>query len=79
MGAVAKGEIFGFAATAGPNRAVFFDLHRMGSFSRALMGSVTGRRVFGLSAGAEVEGLSGLGVNLVGEGLPAHGWIIRRA
>ena len=77
MGAVAEGEVFRFAATAGPDRPAPFDLHGMRGFARALVGSVTVRGIFRLATGAEVKGLSGPGVDLVGEGLPVHGLIIR--
>ena len=41
------------------------------------MGAVAEGWILGLSAGAEVEGLTGPGVDFVGEGLPAHRMIIR--
>ena len=79
MGAVAKGEVFRPTAAAGPDRPVFFDLHGTGSFARALVRAVAVGRVFGLAAGAEAEGLAGLSVDLVGEGLPVHGLIIQQS
>ena len=79
MATVAEGEMLGFTAAAGPDGAAFVHFHRTGSFAGALMGSVAKRRVFGLSAETEVEGLAGLSVDLVGEGLPVHGVIIRQA
>ena len=79
MGAVAEGEVFGSAAAAGPDGTVLFDLHRAGRLTGTLVGAVAVRRVFGLAAGTEVEGLAGLSVDLVGEGLPGHGLIIRQA
>ena len=72
MGAVAEGEIFGFTAAAGPDGSVFLNLYGAGRLTGALVGAVAVRRVFGLAAGAEVEGLAGLSVDLVGEGLPVH-------
>ena len=38
MGAVAEGEVFRFAAAAGPDGSVFLDLHRTGG---AFLGSET--------------------------------------
>ena len=67
------------AATAGPNGAVFFNLHGMGSFAGTFVGSVAVGRVLALPTGAEIEGLSGLGVNFEGKGLPTHGIIIQQA
>ena len=75
MGAVAEGEIFGSAAAAGPDGPVFLNLYGAGRLTGALVGAVAVRRVFGLAAGTEVEGLAGLSVDLVGEGLPGHGLI----
>ena len=43
------------------------------------MGAVAMGRVFGLAAGAEVEGLAGLSVDLVGGGLPTHRMIIQQS
>ena len=79
MRAVAEGGIFGFAATAGPDGAVFLDLHGTGGFTGAFVRAVAAGRVFRLPTGAEVEGLSGLGVDLVGEGLPVHRLIIQQS
>ena len=76
MAAVAEGENLGFTAAAGPDRAVFFNLHRMRGFARSLVGAVTKRRILGLVAGAKGKGLAGFGVDFVREGLPAHGLII---
>ncbi len=76
MTSVAKGEVFGFAATAGPDRTVFLHLEGVGRLAGSFVGAVTVRRVFRLPAGAEVKGLTGLGVDFVGEGLPAHEMII---
>ena len=72
MGTVAEGEIFGFTAATGPDRAVFLHLDGMRGFARALMGPVAVGRIFGLTAGAEEKGLPGLEVYFVGEGLPGH-------
>ena len=58
MGAVAEGEIFGFTAAAGPDGSVFLNLYGAGRLTGALVGAVAVRRVFGLAAGAEVEGLA---------------------
>ena len=79
MGAVAEGEVFRFAATAGPDGAVFLDLHRTGGLAGALVGAVAVKRVVGLAAGAEIEGLAGLRVDLVGKGLPGHRLIIQHS
>ena len=77
MASVAEREVFRLTASAGPDRAVFFHRDCVGSFARALVGTVAVGRIFGLPTGAQVQSLSGLGVDLVGGGLPDHGLIIR--
>jgi hypothetical protein len=79
VGAVAEGEVFGFAAAAGPDGAVFFHFYRMRGFAGSFVGAVTVGRILGLATRAKVEGLPGLGVDLVGKGLPAHGIIIQQS
>lgn len=76
MTPVAKGEVSGFSAAARPDRAVLFDLHSPRRFAGSLMGTIAEGRAFRLSAGTEIEGLPGLGVDFVRGGLPAHGFII---
>ena len=76
MRAVTEGGIFGFTAAAGPDGAVFFDLHCAGCFAGALVRAVAVGRVFRLSTRAEKKGLSGLGADFVGKGLPVHLLII---
>jgi hypothetical protein len=79
MASVTEGGILGFAAAAGPKRPVFFNLQGMRGLAGAFVGAVAEGWILGLSAGAEVEGLTGLGVDFVGEGLPAHGFIIQQS
>ena len=79
MRAVAEGGILRFAATAGPDRTVFFDRNYFRRFARALVGAIAVRRVFGLAAGAESKGLAGGGVDFVGRGLPTHELIIEQS
>ena len=50
MTSVAKGEVFGFAATAGPDGAVFFHFYRMRGLAGSFVGAVTVRRILGLPA-----------------------------
>jgi hypothetical protein len=77
--AVAEGGVFCFAATAGPDRPVFFYGNHSGGFARPFVGAVAVGRVLGLATAAKGKGLASDGIDLVGRGLPAHEIIIEQA